>query len=88
MASLGDIDSVPCYIQYFEPSSYGFESTYYSYDSFTFTDISDTFTSDMLDRADFPILFICSFCIAVITVFIINQITKLFCKGGIFGSFS
>lgn len=81
----GDLDSVPVYIQYFKPSHYGFESTYHSYDTFTFTDVSDSFSDDFLDRADSPFYFIVSFILCLFIVFIFNNLTKLFKKGGIFG---
>ena len=73
----GDVDSVPVYIQYLKPSHYGFESTYYSYDTFTFTDISDSFSDDFLDRADSPSYFIVSFLLLFCIVFIFNNFIRI-----------
>jgi len=64
-----------------------FLGRYYSYDSFTFTDVSSSVSDSIYDRADFPIIFLCGFIILLIFAFVINQLSRLVKKGGIlFGS--
>ena len=86
--SSGDIDSVPVVVQYFQPSPLTLVTTYYSYDTMTFNDISDQFSSDFWDRADSPSLFICQFFVCVIIVFVFNQLSKIVKKGGVLGGLS
>lgn len=86
MALLGDSATIPCIAQYFTPSIYTIPCTYTTEDYLTFTDISSDFSDSIFDRADFPQLFICNFIICLIFVFVVNQLSKLFYKGGIFGS--
>ena len=86
MALLGDIDSVPCIVQYFNPSINTIETSYSSYDTYTFSDVSSSISSSVFDRGDFPLIFICNFIIILIFAFILNQLTKLVYKGGVFGS--
>lgn len=86
--SSGDIDTIPVVVQYLTPSPLTIETTYSSYETSSFSDVSDTFSQDFFDRADSLSLFGCHFIFIVFIVFIFNQLTKLFKKGGIFGSFS
>lgn len=81
----GDSDTVPCIYQYFTPSIYTIESSFTSEESFSFSDISSDVSSSIFNRADFPIIFICNFIICLIFVWVINQLSKLVYKGGIFG---
>ena len=82
----GDIDTIPCVIQYFTPSITTIETTYSSYDTRSFTDVSDSFSDSIFDRADFPQIFMCNFIIIFIFAFILNQLTKLVTRGGVFGN--
>lgn len=82
----GDLATINCIYQYFTPSIYTIEGTYSSYETETFSDVSSQFSDDIFDRADFPIIFVCNFLTCVIFVFIINQLTKIVKKGGVFGS--
>lgn len=84
MGLVGDIDTIPCVIQYFQPSITTIETSYSSYDTLSFTDVSSQFSTSIFDRADFPILFIDNFIICLIFVFVINQLSKLVYKGGLF----
>lgn len=82
----GDSDSIPCIIQYLTPSINTIETTYSSYDSRSFSDVSNFMSDSIFDRADFPQIFICNFIIILIFAFIINQLSKLCVRGGIFGN--
>lgn len=82
----GDPATINCVAQYFTPSIYTIETTYTTENYETYTNISDLYTDSIFDRADFPQLFICNFIICLIWVFVINQLSKLVYKGGLFGS--
>lgn len=47
---------------------------------------NDYISSDIFDRSDFPQIFICGFIILFLFAFILNNLSKLVKKGGIFGS--
>lgn len=80
--SSGDPDEVNALANYFDPH-YVVPFTYRSEETFSFDQIT---TSDNIeDRGDFPKIFICGFIIIFILIFIINNLSKLFKKGGIFG---
>lgn len=80
--SSGDSDSVNAIANYFDPH-YVVPFTYHSEESFSFNYIT---TSDNIeDRGDFPKIFICGFILIFVLIFIINNLSKLFKKGGIFG---
>lgn len=83
--SSGDIDYIPIIYQYLSPSSLTIPSRYYSYDTLTFVDVSSQFSDSIYDRKDFPLIFICGFIILLIFLFVLNNLTKLVHKGGIFG---
>lgn len=81
--SSGDPDSVPALASYF--NGYSFPFTYSSEQTFSFSNIADSFTSNFEDRSDFPVIFICGFILIFTLIFIINQLSKLVKKGGVFG---
>ena len=83
--SSGDLATIPCIYQYFTPSIYTIEGSYSSYDYETFTDVSSQFSDSVFARSDFPILFVCEFFIVLVVLFVINNLSKLFYKGGLFG---
>lgn len=80
--SSGDPDSVPAIYSYLNPHV-EIPFTYSSEESFSFPLVS--LSSDLQDSSMFPSIFICSFILIFVFVFIINQLTKLVKKGGIFG---
>lgn len=79
--SSGDIDSIPIVYNYFSPAV-TFSSTYSSEETRSFTSLD--LSNNIEDRADFPIIFLCGFTLIFTFIFIINQITKLVRKGGVF----
>lgn len=81
--SSGDPDTINCVYNYFIPSI-TIPGRYSSEESFSFTTLD--LTNNIADRADFPLIFICGFILIFILIFIINQLTKLVKKGGIFGN--
>lgn len=81
----GDTDSVNAIIQYFNPAL-TIPLTYYSDKTFSFTNIENQLSNNIEDRADFPIIFICGFILIFLFIFIINNLSKLFKKGGVFSS--
>lgn len=82
-AKAGDTDDVPAIIQYINPPL-TIPLTYYSDKTFTFTNIEDYLSNNIEDRADFPFIFTCGFILIFLFIFIINNLSKLFKKGGIF----
>lgn len=82
----GDSDSVSAIIQYFTPSFVTIPIIYTSEDSFKFINVSDFISTSVYDRADFPLIFTCGFIILFIFAFVLNQLSKLVYKGGLFGS--
>lgn len=56
---------------------------YTSEESFNFPSVSTS--SDIKDSPIFPSIFICSFILIYLFIFLINQLTKLVKKGGVFG---
>ena len=81
--SSGDPASIPVYVQYFNPSIYGFETTYTSEQYINFSNISNDFSHSIYDRGDFPVIFICGFLILFTFAFILNNLTRLVKKGGL-----
>lgn len=79
-------DELDVIYHYINPSITSFKTTYTTYSSTFYNDISSQFSSSIFDRADFPLIFICNFIIILIFAFILNQLTKLVYKGGIFGN--
>lgn len=77
----GDFDSVHAVYNYFSPPV-TIPFTYYSYDTFNFPsiEVDNNFSS----RADFPFIFLCSFTLIFVLIFIINQLSKLVKKGRYF----
>lgn len=73
------IDTV---IQYIKPSSLSIpsEQTFTSSRTFSRIDVN----SDLESRADYPEIMTATFCIGFFVVFLINGLTKLVKKGGIF----
>lgn len=84
LAKAGDTDTIPAILQYLDPP-YTIPITYAGEYSSRFNDISDSLSSEVYERADFPLIFVCSFIILLIFTFICNQLSKLAYKGGIFG---
>lgn len=81
----GDSVDIPVIYKYFQPSFITLESNYNIYESTNFSDVSHLFSDSIYDRPDFPQIFICGFIIFVIFAFVLNNLTKLVHKGGIFG---
>lgn len=79
-------DTINVLYQYFTPSVYSIKTTYTSTSSRSFSDVSSQFATSIYDRSDFPILFVCNFLTLFLFGFILNQLTKLVKKGGVFGS--
>lgn len=79
----GDTDSVPAIANYF--NGYVLPFTFYSNNTFRFTNIQDSLSHNLEDRSDFPLIYICGFFTIFVLVFIINQFTKFVKKGGVFG---
>ena len=82
----GDADTVSVVYNYYNPS-FTVPATYTSEQSFNFIDYSDYLTNDFEDRGDFPIIFLCGFTLIFMLIFIINCLTKLVKRGGVFGMF-
>lgn len=79
--SSGDADLIPVVYNYYYPSV-SLPGTYSSEQSFSFTSLD--LSNNIEDRADFPLIFICGFIIIYTLIFLINQLTKLVRKGGVF----
>lgn len=84
--SWDDPDTISVIYQYFTPSIITIPSNLTFSSTQTFTNVQDEFSSSIFDRADFPQIFICNFLILFLFAFILNQLTKLVKKGGVFGS--
>ena len=79
--SSGDPDELPCKLVYFTPSFSELDFTFYSYESCSYTDVSEYFTSDIYYASDFPIILVCSFLLLASLTFIFNGFTRIIQKG-------
>lgn len=87
--STGDFtspDELDVIYHYINPSITSIKTTYTTYTTSYFPNISSQFSNSIFDRADFPQIFICNFIIIFIFAFIFNQLSKFIYKGGIFGN--
>lgn len=81
--SSGDPDVFPCKLVYLSPSFCELDFSYTSFDSYSFTDVSDQFTTNVYYASDFPIILICSFILLLCLALIFNGFTRIIQKGGI-----
>lgn len=82
----GDPATVNCIYQYIYPSIYTIEGTYTTESYLVLPDVSSSFSDSDFDRGDFLPLFICNFLVCVIIVWVLNNLSRLFYKGGGFSS--
>ena len=78
-------DEVDILIAYMDSPQY-IETTYTSYSSRFFDNISSQISNDFSVSTFYPNYVIIGFIYIIFTLFIINQFTKLFKKGGVFSS--
>lgn len=74
--------NIPVLIQYHSPSTFYITNTQTFNTSRQFTLVS--VSSSFYDRADCPQIICSSFCVGLFIIFIINGLTRLVKKGGIF----
>ena len=83
--SSGDPDSINVIYNYFNNGFILEDSLDFEY-SKHFNNIEDSFSNNITDLGLFPQIFICGFILIFVLIFIINNLTKLVKKGGVFGS--
>lgn len=81
--SSGDSDAIPCKLVYLSPSFSSIDFTYTTYDSTSYTDISDDFTSNIYYASDFPITLLTSFALLLCLCFVFNGFSRIVQKGGV-----
>lgn len=57
-----------------------------SYTRSTLAIDSDYLSDNDYDRADMPLIFVCQFIVCLFVVWVLNQLSKLVHKGGVFGA--
>lgn len=79
-------DEISVYYQYFVPSFQVLKTSRDVYSEVYYDNVSSQFSDNFFDRADAPVIFICQFIVCVWFVWLLNQLSKLVHKGGIFGA--
>lgn len=81
--SSGDPDVIPCKLVYLSPSFSSLDFNYTSFESVSYSDVSDEFTTNIYYSFDFPMVLICSFILTFSLCLIFNGFTRIVQKGGI-----
>lgn len=79
-------DTINVIYQYLSPSFYTVQTTKEVSSEVLYTNVSSQMSDGFFDRADAPIIFVCQFLVCVWFVWLLNQLSKLVHKGGVFGA--
>lgn len=86
VGSYMDPDEISIIYQFFQPSFQTLETSVEVYNERYYDNVSSQFSDNFFDRSDAPQIFICQFLICVWFVWLLNQLSKLVHKGGVFGA--